>query len=241
VLSAVKNSSLVSDSGAHAYYAVRAQRRIIILSLTVQNLMAEPTPLDQLKRGVTDSPVEDLILRRWSPRAFADKQISQTDLATMFTAAAWAASSFNEQPWRFVVGRKGDETWTKIFNSLVSPNQQWTGSAPVLFATFAKKTFSHNKSPNSVAQHDVGAACANLALQATALGLHAHGMAGFDRAALAAAFGVPQEFDPVACWAVGHLGDPQSLPEQFQKMEGQPRQRKPLSEFVFSSWEKPGL
>ncbi len=203
--------------------------------------MAELTPLDQLKHGVTDTPVEDLILRRWSPRAFADKQISESDLKTMFTAAGWAASSFNEQPWRFVVGRQGDETWTKIFNALMQMNQMWAKSAPVLFATFAKKTFSHNKSPNSVAQHDVGAACANLALQATALGLHAHGMAGFDKPALHAALAVPDDFEPVACWAVGYLGDPQTLPEHFQKMEGQPRSRKPLSEFVFSSWEKPGL
>ena len=139
----------------------------------------------------------------------ADKQVSEADLKTIFTAAAWAASSFNEQPWRFVLGRKGDETWNKIFNSLMPMNQLWTKSAPVLFATFAKKTFSHNKSPNSVAQHDVGAACANLALQATSLGLHAHGMAGFDRPALHAALAVPEDFDPVACWAMGYLGDPE--------------------------------
>ena len=203
--------------------------------------MAEPTPLDELKHGVTDSPVEDLILRRWSPRAFADKEVSATDLKTIFTAAAWAASSFNEQPWRFVLGRKGDETWTKIFNSLMQMNQLWAKNVPILFATFAKKTFSHNKSPNAVAQHDVGAACANLGLQATAMGLHTHGMAGFDRAARCAAFEVPEDFDPVACWALGYLGDPESLPEHFKKMETQPRQRKPLSEFVFSTWEKPGL
>jgi nitroreductase len=203
--------------------------------------MADPNSIEHIKHGVADAPVEQLLLRRWSPRAFADRKISDSDLKTVFTAAGWAASSFNEQPWRFVLGRKGDETWTKIFNALMPMNQLWAKSAPVLFATFAKKTFSHNKSPNSVAQHDVGAASANLALQATVLGLHAHGMAGFDKAALHASLGVPDDFDPVACWAIGYLGDPESLPENYKKMDGEPRQRKPLTEFVFSSWGKAAL
>jgi nitroreductase len=204
-------------------------------------LMAQPSSLEQLKHGVTESPVEELLLRRWSPRAFSEKPISDADLKTIFTAAAWAASSFNEQPWRFVLGRRGDETHKKIFDSLMPPNQMWTKPVPVLVASFAKKTFSHNKNPNSVAQNDVGAASANLALQATALGMHAHGMAGFDKAALHAALQVPDEFEPVACWAIGYLGDPESLPEHFKKMEGEPRKRKPLAEFVYKSWEKPAL
>jgi nitroreductase len=211
------------------------------LNYGAKNLMAESTPIDHVKRGVADHPVEDLILRRWSPRALADKEVSDADLKSIFTAAAWAASSLNEQPWRFVIGRKGDETWNKIFSSLMPMNQLWSKNAPILVASFAKKTFSHNQSSNSVAQHDVGAASANLALQATALGLHAHGMAGFDRSALQAALEVPQDFEPVACWAIGYPGDPETLPDHFKKMEAQPRQRKPLAEIVFSSWGKAGL
>jgi nitroreductase len=203
--------------------------------------MPQSTAIDHFKHAVTDLPVEDLILQRWSPRAFSDKTIGEADLKTLFTAAAWAASSFNEQPWRFVVGRKGDEAWNKIFAALMPMNQAWAKTAPVLFATFSKKTFSHNNTPNSVAQHDVGAACANLALQATALGLHTHGMAGFDKSALHATLAVPDDFESVAVWAIGYLGDPKALPEHFQKMEGEPRKRKPLAEFVFSSWNKPGL
>lgn len=201
----------------------------------------EPASLDRLKHASTDSPVEDLLLRRWSPRAFADEPVSDADLRTIFTAAEWAASSYNEQPWRFVVGRKGDETWHKIFDSLLPMNQAWANAAPVLYASFAKKTFSHNGAPNAVALHDVGAASANAALQATALGLHAHGMAGFDRDKLRAAFDVPADFDPAACWALGVLGDPESLPDNYRRMELQPRQRKPLGEFVFAAWEQPAL
>ena len=200
--------------------------------------MPEIVDLEQQKHAVTDVPVADIILRRWSPRAFADKPVSDADLKTVFTAAAWASSSYNEQPWRFLVGRKGDETWNKIFNSLLPLNQGWAGSAPVLYASFAKKSFSHNGSLNRVAMHDVGAASANLSLQATALGLHTHGMAGFDGEALRAAFGIPGDFDPVAVWALGYFGNPDGLPDKYKQMEFQGRARKPLPEFVFAEWEQ---
>jgi nitroreductase len=200
--------------------------------------MAQLDELERMKRGTTDLPVEDLILRRWSPRAFDERMVSDSDLATLFTAASWAASSYNEQPWRFLIGRKGDETWTKIFNCLMPLNQGWTKAAPVLYVAIAKKTFSHSSSPNRVAVHDVGAACATLSLQATALGLHTHGMAGFDPQALRDAFNIPSDYDPISCWAIGYLGDPETLPENYRKLELQPRTRKPLNAFVFAEWEE---
>ena len=203
--------------------------------------MADGQALEQTKRGVTEVPVEDLMLRRWSPRAFAERAVREEDLQSVFMAASWAASSYNEQPWRFVVGRKGDGVWEKIFASLLPLNQEWAGAAPVLYATFAKKTFSHNGKPNGVAMHDVGAASANASLEATALGLHTHGMAGFAKDKLTEAFAVPEGFDPVACWALGYLGDPAALPAHFQEAEGKERVRKPLGEVVFGSWESPAF
>ena len=200
--------------------------------------MPETIDLEQQKHAIADVPVEDLILRRWSPRAFADKPVSDADLKTIFTAASWAASSYNEQPWRFLVGRKGNETWKKIFNSLLPLNQGWAESAPTLYASFAKRTFSHNSSPNRVALHDVGAASATISLQATALGLHTHGMAGFNVDTLRGAFGIPNDFDPAAVWALGYLGNPDALPENYKQMELQGRTRKPLRDFVFSEWEQ---
>ena len=201
--------------------------------------MPTPDPLDHLKQAATDAAVEPLLLRRWSPRAFSGRTVSEDDLRTLFTAATWAASSYNEQPWRFIVGRRGDETYQRIFDCLTEANQGWARSAPVLFVSFAKRTFTHNDQPNAVAPHDTGAACANLALQATALGLYVHGMAGYDAAALRAAFGVPDDFDPVACWALGYRGDPAALPEHFAKMEQSPRQRRSIDEVVFSRWGTP--
>lgn len=98
--------------------------------------------LETLKHGPASSGVKDLILKRWSPRAFAAKPVSKHDLRKIFTAAAWAASSYNEQPWRYLLGIKDDpdhgEAYKKIFSSLMEVNQQWAQSAPVLYAAVAK-------------------------------------------------------------------------------------------------------
>ncbi len=194
---------------------------------------------EALKHARTDLPVHDLILRRWSPRSFTTEPVSDHDLKTLFTAASWAASSYNEQPWRFIVGRKGDATWQKIFDTLMPLNQSWATTAPVLFASFGKKTFSHNGSPDPYGLHDAGASTATLSLQATALGLHTHGMGGFDHNALREAFNVPEDFEVGAVWAIGYVGDPDALPEGFQALEKAPRSRKPLEAFVFTEWDKP--
>lgn len=201
--------------------------------------MPESNTINHVKRAQTNVPVHELILSRWSPRSFSDQPVSADDLKTIFTAAAWASSSYNEQPWRFLVGRKGDETYKKIFDSLVPPNQAWAGTAPVLYATFGKKTFSHNGTPDAYGLHDTGAACANLSLQAQALGLHTHGMGGFDKETLRAFFGVPNDFDAGAVWALGYAGDPNHVPDNYKEDEKAPRKRKALEEFVFSDWEKP--
>lgn len=197
--------------------------------------------LDEVKHGKSEVPVEDLFLRRWSPRAFANTSIDTDTLKAIFTAGQWAASSFNEQPWRFVLGRKGDPVWQRIFETLNSANQSWTKFAPVLFASFAKKTFSQSGAANRVALHDVGAASAQISLQATIRGLHTHGMAGFDPEKLAASFAVPNDFEAVACWALGYRGDPEMLNEQQKQMELSPRKRKELAEIVFGDWGSPAL
>lgn len=198
-----------------------------------------PEATEKLKHAPDVAGVHDVIRRRWSPRAFADKDVSATDLKTIFEAARWAASSSNEQPWRFLVGRRGDETYRKIFNALVEFNQSWAKSAPVLVLSVARKTFTGKGAPNRHNLHDTGAATANLALQATANGLHTHSMAGFDPEQLRASFAIPSDYDIGAVTAVGYFGDPATLPEHLLKMEVAPRQRKPLEEFVFSDWEKP--
>ena len=198
-----------------------------------------PADIEKLKHAPDVAGVEGVILRRWSPRAFAEKQVSATELQKLFEAARWAASSSNEQPWRFLVGLRGDETYQKIFNALVEFNQTWVRSVPVLVLSVAKKTFTAKGGPNRFHLHDTGAATTKLALQATADGLHTHSMAGFDAEQVRASFAIPSDYEIGAVTAIGYFGDPASLPEYMQKMEVSPRERKPLEEFVFSDWEKP--
>lgn len=180
-----------------------------------------------------------VLLERWSPRAFADRDVSSADLKTIFEAARWAPSSYNEQPWRFFVGHRGSETYDKIFDALVPSNQAWAKSAPVLILGVTKTRFSHNDTPNNYAAHDLGAAMALMAVEATALGLAAHQMAGFDWAKARELFAIPETYAMGSVMALGYQGELTDLPEKFQAQEQAPRSRKPLSEIVLSDWDRP--
>ena len=195
--------------------------------------------VESLKHAPGVAGMLEPILHRWSPRAYADKPVPAEDLKRGFEAARWAASSFNEQPWRFIVGRRGDAPFQKILDALVPGNQAWAKNAPVLILSVARKHFAHNGQINRHYWHDTGAAMANFAVQITALGLHSHSMAGFDHEKAQKAFNIPDDFETVAVTAVGYQGDPDSLPEGPRKSEVSPRQRKDLKELVFSEWEKP--
>src|SRR5216684_8538754 len=187
------------------------------------------------KLAPTDPRVHELIRERWSPRAFSDREVSWQDLRVLFEAAEWAASSFNEQPWRFIVATRADQpNWNKLLECLVEANQTWARNAPVLMLTAAKRTFSQTGKPNYHALHDTGMALAHLMLQATFMGLAAHSMAGFHHDKSRAAFSIPEDYDLGAAVAVGYPGDPASLPPRLQAAEVAPRTRKPLSDFVFT-------
>lgn len=198
-----------------------------------------PEEIEKLKHAPAVPGVIDVILQRWSPRAFADKPVSKKDLRKIFEAARWAASSYNEQPWRFFVGHKGDSAYRKIFDSLVEFNQSWASSAPVLILSAASKNFAHNGAPNSFAVHDTGAATAYIALQATALGLHTHSMAGFDQDKARTAFNIPDSYHMGAVTALGYLGNVDNLPEGLLEREAARRDRKPLSEIVLTELGHP--
>lgn len=195
--------------------------------------------VESLKHAPGVAGMLEPILHRWSPRAYDDRDVPAEDLKRGFEAARWAASSFNEQPWRFIVGRRGDGTYQKILDALVPGNQAWAKNAPVLILSVARKHFAHNGQVNRHYWHDTGAAMANFAVQITALGLHSHSMAGFDHEKAQKEFNIPDDFETVAVTAVGYQGDPDSLPEGPRKSEISPRQRKELKELVFSEWEKP--
>ena len=188
------------------------------------------------KPAPVDHPIEEILKRRWSPRAFSDRIVERDKLQRMFEAARWAASSFNEQPWSFIVASKEKpDEYAALLSCLTEKNQQWARRAPVLMVSVAKLNFEKNGKPNRHAFHDVGMAVSNLIVQATGLGLYVHQMAGFSVERVRETYGVPEGFEPVAAIAVGYPDDPNVLPEQFRQQEVGPRQRKPIDSFIFEA------
>lgn len=186
-------------------------------------------------------PILDALQQRWSPLAFSQQQVEPDKLCSILEAARWAASSFNEQPWSFIVASKDNsDEFNRLLSCLAEGNQQWAQNAPVLMLSVAKLHFERNGKDNRHAFHDVGAAAACLAIQATALGLFIHQMAGFDVAKARSTFSIPDGYEPVAAIALGYLAQPETLPETLYQREIAPRTRKPLENFVFTgSWGQP--
>lgn len=192
------------------------------------------------KPAPTERPIHDLVRRRWSPRAFSAEPVPRQELLSVLEAARWSASCFNDQPWSFLVGLQGDATWQGIHDCLVPANQAWAGKAPVLILSLANESFVQTGKPNRHAQYDVGQAVGAMALQATALGLFVHQMAGFDSDRARARFEIPPAQTPMTAIALGHAGDPDELPEALAKAERAPRERVPLATFVFQdAWGTP--
>jgi len=186
------------------------------------------------------APIHEIISHRWSPRAFENRSLEPEKLRSLFEAARWAASSYNAQPWYFIVATKDDpENYKRILDCFVEFNQGWATNAPVLAISVAQVFFDDGR-PNRHAFHDVGQAAANIAIEATALGLQAHQMAGIIPDKAREIFGIPEGYEAVAGIALGYPGDPESLSEQLKSRETAPRSRKALDSFVFTGkWGEP--
>ena len=195
------------------------------------------------KPANTSLNILDEIKNRWSPRAFSEKPVEHDKLERVFEAARWSASCFNEQPWRFFVGIKGQgNTWDKIFNSLGEWNQKWCKSVPVLVALICKKSFSRNDKFNAWAEYDLGQAAAYISVQAMAEGLFVHQMAGFNEDEARKVLSIPDDFKIKSVVAIGYYGNPDGLPEDMLKSEEGARSRKDLSTLVFSDdWDIPAM
>ena len=195
--------------------------------------------VNELKKAPRVKGVMDVFFDRWSPRSFADREVSAELLGRVFEAARWAASSYNEQPWRFLVGMRGSTTYDRIYHSLGEFNRSWARTAPVLMMNAARTRFDQSGKPNRVAFYDLGAAASYLCLQAAALGLAAHQMEGFDTDAARRAFEIPEDYTLGAAIALGYQGEPGALEDaKLIESEVAPRTRLPLREFVFSEWGK---
>lgn len=172
------------------------------------------------------------IAERWSPRSYLPDPVPEEQLMSVLEAGRWASSAYNEQPWVFVVGRKGMPGYDDLLACLVPFNQGWAGAAPVLIMACYRANNGKGE-PNRWAQHDTGQACSAMAIQAAALGLQAHQMAGFDAAATKERLALPEGVEPIAAIAIGKPGPASALNEQLAARETAPRARKPMAEFVF--------
>ncbi len=193
------------------------------------------------KPAETQFPIHDLLRRRWSPRAYSERMVEQDTLQSLFEAARWAPSSNNEQPWHFIVGTKDDPAaYDRLFACLKEGNKKWAFRAPVLLLSVARLNFEDEGTPNRHAWHDTGMAALSLCLQATAMGLIAHQMAGFDIEKARTDLEIPTGHEPVAMIAVGYPGDAVILDERLRQRELAPRERKSAREIVaVGRWNVP--
>lgn len=188
------------------------------------------------KQATPAHPIHELLAGRWSPYAFAERAVSGDDLRSLFEAARWSASSYNEQPWSYLVAMKADTAnFERLLSCLVEPNQAWAKAAPVLALGCISSNFVRTGKPNAAAVHDLGLASCSLTVEATARGLFVHQMIGIlpDRAR--EVYRIPDGVQPLTALAIGYAADPDTLPEKLRERDLAARSRKPLVEFVFGS------
>ena len=186
------------------------------------------------RTATTDHPVHALIAERWSPYAFGPQSVADADLLSLFEAARWAASSYNEQPWHYIVAKRDDaDEFEKLLSALVEPNQAWARAAAVLALGVVSHHFKRNGKPNKAAVHDLGLASAQLTFEATSRGLVVHQMIGIlpDRAR--ELYDIPEDAEAVTALAIGYAADPSAAPNDLAERDRGERTRRPLVEFVF--------
>jgi nitroreductase len=188
-----------------------------------------------VKHAATDHPIMKLLAERWSPYGFEDRPVPEEDLLSLFEAARWAASSYNEQPWNYLVATKKDPVeYDRLLSCLVEANQAWAKTAPVLVLGMVSIQFAKNKQDNKAAVHDLGLAAGNLLMEATARGLSVHQMIGILPEKARELYQIPEHFEAWTALAIGYKADPAKLPDALRERDMTPRQRKPLGKFVFT-------
>lgn len=199
--------------------------------------MSIPEP----KKPRLDHPVHELVALRWSPYAFADRSVDVADLRSVFEAARWAPSSYNAQPWRWIVARREEpEAFGRLLSCLVEGNRLWAKRAPVLALGVFVRDFAHNGKPNRAAQHDLGLAAGNLCAEATARGLVVHQMIGIQPDRARELYGLPDDAEALTGIAIGYVGAAEDLDEKLRERDRTPRSRRPLAESVFGgAWGRP--
>lgn len=186
------------------------------------------------KRARAEHPIHELIASRWSPYAFSDRPVARADLCSLFEAARWAASSYNEQPWSYVLATRDDaEEFERLLQCLVEGNRRWARAGGALALSILRRRFEGRDAPNPAAPHDLGFAAAALSFEATARGLFVHHMIGIDPDRARETYAIPDGHDAYTAMAIGHRADPGTSPPRYLERDERPRTRKPLHQLVF--------
>ncbi len=183
------------------------------------------------KNREMENEVDPLFLNRWSPRAMTGEKIDKEELMSLFEAARWAPSSYNNQSWRFVYAERDSEYWEDYLDLLVDANRRWAKEGSVLIVILSKTTFDYNDEYSRTHSFDTGAAWENLALEGARRGLVVHGMQGFDYEKAKEVVDAPEEFEVEAMAVVGVRGNKEELPEDLKESE-EPNTRKPVEEIA---------
>ncbi|HLP23199.1 MAG TPA: nitroreductase family protein [Microbacteriaceae bacterium] len=186
------------------------------------------------RTATTAAPITSVLAERWSPRAFDERhELSEETLVGLLEAARWSPSANNSQPWRFIVGIRGQDAFHVIAEHLGGFNRSWAASASALIVNIVDSELGEGHQP-VWHEYDLGQAVAHLTVQASAVGLHTHQMGGVDRDGLAAALGLAPRYRVLSVTAIGAIGDPEALPEPLRARELAPRSRKELSELILN-------
>ena len=184
----------------------------------------------ELTRRATH-PINPFILNRWSPRSMTGEELKNEDIMSLFEAARWAPSSYNNQPWRFIYARRNTEHWDRLFNLLAEGNKTWAKNSALLVVVISRKNFEYNEEPARTHQFDAGFAWGNLALEAYSRGIVTHAMQGFDYEKARADLEIPTDFEVMAMIAIGKKGPKEILPPELQEKE-KLSDRKPLKDII---------
>jgi len=190
----------------------------------------------------TDHPILPVFAERWSPYAYDPRAIEREKLLSCLEAARWAPSSYNEQPWTFILAERTDaDAFARLLDCLVEGNQAWAKNAGALIVTVAARLFTKNGKPNRAAEHDIGLAAGNMVLQATALGLQGHQMIGIEAAKVRTTYGVPENYEPLTAIALGYPAPVSAgTTDPVAQRDLTRRLRKSLTEIVIGdAWGKP--
>lgn len=194
----------------------------------------------QIAESELENSLLHLLQKRWSPRGFSDEPLSSETINRIFDAGRQVPSSYNEQPWRFVITDKGSEGYVRLFQCLTELNKKWVHTAPHLGVVLGKKYFSHKDKENPHRFYDCGAFMAIASLRAATLNIYIHQMAGFSTDQLEECFDFPDDFVPITMFVIGKLGDADQLPQQLQDKENPHSDRNSVFTFLFSDkWGAP--